>query len=33
MFGDLFFKIGSGKNSLHVGIYDIDNSFIHTSTK
>ncbi|PHM38065.1 C40 family peptidase [Xenorhabdus innexi] len=31
--GDLvFFKTGSGKNGLHVGIYDINNEFIHAST-
>lgn len=31
--GDLvFFKTGSGKNGLHVGIYDTDNQFIHAST-
>ncbi|MDR0217394.1 MAG: C40 family peptidase [Enterobacteriaceae bacterium] len=31
--GDLvFFKTGSGKDSLHVGIYDINNEFIHAST-
>ncbi|PHM29137.1 C40 family peptidase [Xenorhabdus budapestensis] len=31
--GDLvFFKTGSGDNGLHVGIYDINNEFIHAST-
>ncbi|MCC8365255.1 C40 family peptidase [Xenorhabdus sp. PB61.4] len=31
--GDLvFFKTGSGANGLHVGIYDINNEFIHAST-
>ncbi|WP_127959398.1 NlpC/P60 family protein [Serratia microhaemolytica] len=31
--GDLiFFKTGSGKNGLHVGIYDRDDQFIHAST-
>lgn len=31
--GDLvFFKTGFGDNSLHVGIYDTDNQFIHAST-
>ena len=31
--GDLvFFKTGSGKSGLHVGIYDTDNQFIHAST-
>ncbi|PHM60430.1 C40 family peptidase [Xenorhabdus ishibashii] len=31
--GDLvFFKIGSGKSELHVGIYDTNNQFIHAST-
>nr|WP_074022318.1 NlpC/P60 family protein [Xenorhabdus eapokensis] len=31
--GDLvFFKTGSGKSGLHVGIYEINNQFIHAST-
>lgn len=31
--GDLlFFKIGSGENGLHVGIYYKENQFIHAST-
>ncbi|MDC9580898.1 NlpC/P60 family protein [Xenorhabdus sp. PR6a] len=31
--GDLvFFKTGSGKSGLHVGIYDTNNQFIHAST-
>ncbi len=31
--GDLvFFKTGSGKSGLHVGIYDTNNAFIHAST-
>ncbi|MDC9588718.1 NlpC/P60 family protein [Xenorhabdus sp. XENO-10] len=31
--GDLvFFKTGSGKSGLHVGIYDTNNEFIHAST-
>lgn len=31
--GDLvFFKTGSGRYGLHVGIYDTDNTFIHAST-
>lgn len=32
--GDLvFFKTGSGKNGLHVGIYDTNHQFIHASTR
>ncbi len=31
--GDLvFFKTGSGRDGLHVGIYDTDQKFIHAST-
>ncbi|OTA15829.1 lipoprotein [Xenorhabdus vietnamensis] len=31
--GDLvFFKTGTGKSGLHVGIYDTNNEFIHAST-
>ncbi len=32
--GDLvFFRTGSGKNGLHVGIYHTDDKFIHASTR